>query len=1125
MLFRSIASSRRPLSWQRLLLTSSVPAIAVVALSAPLSAQEQAAQQPAEGAAPAPNPTPENEIVVTGFRQSIENSLNDKRNSDQLVDTISAEDVGKSTDANIAEALQRVTGVSIDRSNGEGTTVTVRGINADLNNVTINGVPMGATGSPGADLRNDGAGSNAVNFSQFSSDLLSKIEVVKTASAEQDEGSLGASINLKSFKPLGVRKDRRTFEIQSRYAPFADSDGFNVGDDVFEGDYRANIALSQKLFNNTLGVALVATREKQSGRQDSVQSQRYFVLKPGGPLTGAGATVGTNQPGGFTNVDTGQLLSTFDYDGDGVQDPLAAHAPFEIQYELDQFSRKRDLVSGTIQWKPSRSTEVQIDATYSVLDSYNLENTYSIRPQGGLSEGNYALFDPQTFDLVGWRRTAAYITGPGTANAQNPGYVRPQATLTDVTEKNLVIGFDIKQTLGDFVFNLHGGRSKVTARDNAGIDTTFQIENQRDPSGGEPRPSSFQALSGSSGPNAPRAGFFSGYDCFSGPACTIFVDASNVSGRDQSLGPIAQSASEYTFGSVNLRDRSITDTTKSLFFDVDWERGFGPIASIEAGVKWSDRTKDQRQTNTNYTRFQIFDSAGRNILIGLPLSDFATDLTAADFGERLGVPSGGLAAGWPIYDPRATAARIVELAGPEAAPRVVPLLVNSRVLKNEVYGGYLQANYELFDRRVTGNVGVRYAKTNVEVSGGASIQLLTARFRESESNRNAFNGDQAALDAYLGPDLAPNSVLDAVPTAVTHSYDNWLPSFNLNWAAAKDIIVRFAASKTIARPPIDQLTSRFNYTESQFNAQSFANGGNPFLQPFESRNLDLSFEWYFQKSSLLSVAVFDKKLSNFTRRTTDLYFIEDLRSQLYNPDGTPRQASEFGITPSIENLLPFDPNNQPANCMPNREQDLSAPVGQIGIGCDVVAFTTFTNGEGGYVRGLEVGFQHNFTYLPGLFSGLGVVANYTYADSQTSEERDNQGNVAQLATPFPNTSLHTFNVTGFYEKDGVLLRLAYNKRSDFLLDANILGGYAHYREGFDTLDLSASWQINKALQINFQGQNLLDTITRDYAVYTGLNGDSALPAESVDLGETPTHRTVSLRNTGPIYRVGLRLNF
>ncbi|WP_078086087.1 TonB-dependent receptor [Microbulbifer mangrovi] len=1104
-LFRSLF-----LATATLATVASAPMMAVAQESAEQEEKKVVAEQASES-------TTLEEVEVTGFRKSLADAISAKRDSDNITDVISAEDVGKSTDANIAEALQRVTGISIARENGEGTTVTVRGVSADLNNISMNGVALTATGG---DLNNDG-GSNAVNLSQFSSDILAKIEVVKTPSANHDEGSLGAAINLSSFKPLNVSRDRRLVEVQGRYAPFADSsfDG---------GDSRVNVALSEKLLDDKLGLSLVASTESQSGRTDAYQIPRYTVHRAGGELVGNN---GVTLPGGYINAETGEHMTEFDY-GDGPSD-LYAHVPFEMFYAYDTFNRDRDTVNGAIQFRPTEQTDVLLNLTYSKLQSENESQRFNIRPQNGSPEGDYNVFDPDTYTLVGYRRTANAIFGPGTGPWRNPGYVRPQANIEDFTEENKVVSFDIEHVMGDFTFNLSGGHSETTAVDDRVIQSTFQIENQPDfPN--NPRENSFNGMT--------NPGFYSGYECPNGisSACNIIVSADNVLNRDPSLGPVSDAATDYSFGSFNFRDREIEDTSSSVFFDVQWDRQFGPVTMIESGLKWSDRTKDQRQTNTNYNRFGVMS------LFGAQLSDFSSGSTPSDFGSELGIGRDTLSDGWAAFDPF-LALNAAELSDPDNVPRVLPDLVNSRVLNNEVFGGYIKANFEFMDGQLSGDIGARYVHTNVDVSGGASVQLLTADFSEAEANLEYYGSQEAAQDA-LGPDLQgpnlPNNgganpdyrELEAVPTSDQHSYDNLLPSLNLNYALNDDMILRFAASKTMARPPIDQLNPRFRYAENAFNAQSFASAGNPKLEPFESFNLDLSYEWYFADESLMSVALFNKDLSNFTRRVSELYFIRDLRETLYDENGVALNPDDFGsrtgednFALSFDDLLPFDENNQPENCMPNREFDMGSPVGQIPYGCDVVAFNTFVNGDGGYVRGVELGFQHNFTTLPGIWSNFGVMANYTYSDSETTEEtevgEDGTVSVTQLATPFPETSLHTYNATVFYEDEDYLVRLAYNKRTDYLLNANVLGGYAHYREGFDTLDLSAAWNITSKLQVNFQGVNLLDTVTRDYAVYTGLNGDENLPGESVDLGDAPSARTIRLANTGPIYRLGLRYNF
>ena len=182
------------------------------------------------------------------------------------------------------------------------------------------------------------------------------------------------------------------------------------------------------------------------------------------------------------------------------------------------------------------------------------------------------------------------------------------------------------------------------------------------------------------------------------------------------------------------------------------------------------------------------------------------------------------------------------------------------------------------------------------------------------------------------------------------------------------------------------------------------------------------------------------------------------------------------------------------------------------------------------MRGVEVSLQHNFTYLPGILSGLGFVANYTYADSELKEQTitDALGNPQVFrAAPLPNTSNHTLNLTGFYEKDGVQLRIAYNRRSDYLVSsAPEQGGLRRYAEGYDTLDISGGFDITKRLQFNFQAVNLLDTVRRDYAV---LESDQPLPnaiaGESLSLGSAPKDRTLLISNTGRIFRFGLRYTF
>jgi outer membrane cobalamin receptor len=159
------------------------------------------AQAQDSGAAPSPDTTAAapaaNTVVVTGIRASLQSTLNLKRNSDGIVDGIVADDIGKFPDTNLAESLQRISGVSIDRNRGEGANVTVRGVGPDLNMVLLNGRQM-----PTASL-GDQAG-RAFDFSNLASESVSQIQVYKSARADTPPGGIGATINIMTARPFDL---------------------------------------------------------------------------------------------------------------------------------------------------------------------------------------------------------------------------------------------------------------------------------------------------------------------------------------------------------------------------------------------------------------------------------------------------------------------------------------------------------------------------------------------------------------------------------------------------------------------------------------------------------------------------------------------------------------------------------------------------------------------------------------------------------------------------------------------------------------------------------------------------------------------------------------------------------
>lgn len=142
------------------------------------------------------------EVVVRGIRGSLRNAVNTRRNSDNLIEAVYAEDIGKLPDQNLAEVLEGITGVQITRRAGVGTGVQIRGTNA--NRIEINGVSTVGSGS----------GRSGINFEDVNASIISSVQVTKSPEAKTIEGSVGGTVNLKTIRPLELKDMLLTFRVQ-----------------------------------------------------------------------------------------------------------------------------------------------------------------------------------------------------------------------------------------------------------------------------------------------------------------------------------------------------------------------------------------------------------------------------------------------------------------------------------------------------------------------------------------------------------------------------------------------------------------------------------------------------------------------------------------------------------------------------------------------------------------------------------------------------------------------------------------------------------------------------------------------------------------------------------------------
>ncbi|MFL6862228.1 MAG: TonB-dependent receptor plug domain-containing protein, partial [Allosphingosinicella sp.] len=347
----------------------------------------------ATGAAATGEATPEpagEAIVVTGFRASLQSALNQKRRSNQIIDAITAEDIADFPDANLAESIQRLPGISIDRDNGEGRTITVRGLGGDFQMTRLDGADAQAVA--GGNTSDAGANrTRGFDFNTFASELFGNITVTKTTSAANDEGSLGAIVDLTTGRPLAFKKDRYALGI--------------------EGEYRENgntlnprlTALFSKHITDNLAVLASVAYQHQEQQIDSYRrSIGAFEYAYRNSLI-----AGTTPPVyGFARPSTAGTGATFG------SDP-AAYAlitPTTIIPALPSINRqelkyKRLGATFTTQWKPSDRTEIILDGVYS---RYQQDSTTNSLTTIGLNRNG----TNARAQLTG----SAGLRAPGTAN-------------------------------------------------------------------------------------------------------------------------------------------------------------------------------------------------------------------------------------------------------------------------------------------------------------------------------------------------------------------------------------------------------------------------------------------------------------------------------------------------------------------------------------------------------------------------------------------------------------------------------------------------------------------------------------------------------------------------------------
>jgi iron complex outermembrane recepter protein len=330
-------------------MNSRFPFLGLAALSCSLgaNAQQPSAQQD-EGGSSAME-----EVVVTGFRGSLADALEEKRAQNGVVDVIKAEDVAKFPDANLAESLQRVPGVAVARDGGEGRSISVRGLGPDYTRVRLNGFEAQTTSNGFEGINR----SRGFDFNVFASELFSSLTVRKTPSAETEEGSLGATVDLQTGRPF----DRAGTQLVA-------SGKLSFNDLSEESDPRFAMLASKTFFDDSFGLLFSAAYSESHKISQASHNLNWDRMTDNGgwcdPANAAGVCF--NQfPTGITYD---QLRSTTIYH---------PRIPRLAEFEVDN---ERLGLTGAVQWRPAESTLMSLDLLYSRHEGLRTE--YLLTPIG-----------------------------------------------------------------------------------------------------------------------------------------------------------------------------------------------------------------------------------------------------------------------------------------------------------------------------------------------------------------------------------------------------------------------------------------------------------------------------------------------------------------------------------------------------------------------------------------------------------------------------------------------------------------------------------------------------------------------------------------------------------------------
>lgn len=982
----------------------SLAVAAACAALAPAHAQEVAAAPSETTTNDAAEPAVQ-QVFVTGLRNSMVSSMNLKRNSDGIVDGIVAADIGKFPDTNLAESLQRISGVSIDRSIGEGSKVTVRGVGPDFNMVLLNGRQM-----PTSNLGD--LNGRAFDFANLASEAVSQIQVYKSSRAETPTGGIGATLNVMTARPL----DRPGLQASIGVKGVHDTSASNLPDDVKRGNKvtpEVSGIYSNTFADGKFGVAISASyQERNLGFNQAAVSNGWK-----GPFRGDENNWGTiPQPGtpGSENI---------------VNRPAPGDVysvPQNLNYNMNGVQRQRTNGQLTLQFAPTSDLTTTLDFTYS-------ENKIQTRRN----------------DLSAW-----FNFGPTTSSWTN-GPVSSPLVYTEI----------INPATSDIAMGAAQFATK-TQNESIGFNTAWRVNN----------------------------------------SLKLELDAHKST---------AESVPDSPFGSNNtIGTASFSRGTTSADFSQEF-----PVLSISGADFQRARQQVTGSTFQNgYMKGDIEQLQFKGRLRVMEASNLNFGLAATKVENRSAFSNqqrdtwGGATspADYPssVWHPETVRQYFDQISGSDN-----PALFNQfytfnfeevRQIAATASGLpnlYLPKTTYDTDRRTSEKSKSAYLQINTDWDTALPIHTaIGVRYEETDVLSTALVPTATSI-SWVSQNEFPISFGEPSFTSLEGKYRHVLPSFDSDVELNKDMKLRFSYGHTIGRPRYDQIQGGQVLDQLARINGGTGSQGNPSLKPVKSKNIDLSYEWYYSPQNFFSVGYFRKDLENYAGQSKVSATPFNLRTPVGGALWNQAIASGCtgGDTTCIRNFIFRNHAGSPGVTRGPDDAAGNATgtiVGQPGDPIANFEITSFSNQKQADLDGVEVNLQHMFGN-----SGFGLSANYTYVNSGL--EYDN----ASVGEQFALVGLsNSANLVAIYEDATWSARAAYNWRGKFLsgtFDGS--GPNPNYTEPYGQLDISVGYAVNDKLSLQFEAINVTDEIQRIH-------------------GRTE-NQVLFVTQSGPRYMLGARYKF